>query len=211
MFFVSYDSFFCITWCFFFFSSRRGHTSCALVTGVQTCALPILLGARAERSAGTVGYSRFGQGAAASRSGRLRVEAFPWPPASRPAAHPRGRCCLFGRDRGLLARAQLKIARPDDLAARRERAHAGKRPTADPVDQDMPRFAGLDTMFLAPLPERDEEGVEILALFGENITPAAAVALGLRAEYVFLDHFLESFREAIVCYSEALPEFDAAD
>src|SRR3546814_10104140 len=27
--------------CVFFFSSRRRHTSCALVTGVQTCALPI--------------------------------------------------------------------------------------------------------------------------------------------------------------------------
>src|SRR3546814_6914685 len=27
----------------FFFSSRRRHTSCALVTGVQTCALPILI------------------------------------------------------------------------------------------------------------------------------------------------------------------------
>src|SRR3546814_9652910 len=26
----------------FFFSSRRRHTRCALVTGVQTCALPIL-------------------------------------------------------------------------------------------------------------------------------------------------------------------------
>src|SRR3546814_7106226 len=32
--------------CFFFFSSRRRHTRCALVTGVQTCALPIY---RAER------------------------------------------------------------------------------------------------------------------------------------------------------------------
>src|SRR3546814_7521076 len=30
--------------CFiFFFSSRRRHTRCALVTGVQTCALPIFL------------------------------------------------------------------------------------------------------------------------------------------------------------------------
>src|SRR3546814_18158674 len=28
--------------CLFFFSSRRRHTRCALVTGVQTCALPIL-------------------------------------------------------------------------------------------------------------------------------------------------------------------------
>src|SRR3546814_5587449 len=31
--------------CFiFFFSSRRRHTRCALVTGVQTCALPIWVG-----------------------------------------------------------------------------------------------------------------------------------------------------------------------
>src|SRR3546814_15693912 len=31
----------------FFFSSRRRHTICALVTGVQTCALPILVRASA--------------------------------------------------------------------------------------------------------------------------------------------------------------------
>src|SRR3546814_20009407 len=31
---------------FFFFSSRRRHTRCALVTGVQTCALPIYEAAR---------------------------------------------------------------------------------------------------------------------------------------------------------------------
>src|SRR3546814_5077898 len=30
-----------LTLLFFFFSSRRRHTRCALVTGVQTCALPI--------------------------------------------------------------------------------------------------------------------------------------------------------------------------
>src|SRR3546814_10366432 len=29
---------------YFFFSSRRRHTRCALVTGVQTCALPICFG-----------------------------------------------------------------------------------------------------------------------------------------------------------------------
>src|SRR3546814_15251119 len=32
--------------CDFFFSSRRRHTRCALVTGVQTCALPICFGLR---------------------------------------------------------------------------------------------------------------------------------------------------------------------
>src|SRR3546814_1509933 len=31
--------------CVLFFSSRRRHTRCALVTGVQTCALPIWRGA----------------------------------------------------------------------------------------------------------------------------------------------------------------------
>src|SRR3546814_1753379 len=41
----------------FFFSSRRRHTRCALVTGVQTCALPISL----ERP---IFDERFGQGAA---------------------------------------------------------------------------------------------------------------------------------------------------
>src|SRR3546814_2073395 len=38
---------FCIFGFFgFFFSSRRRHTRCALVTGVQTCALPICVTAR---------------------------------------------------------------------------------------------------------------------------------------------------------------------
>src|SRR3546814_3308176 len=31
----------CVCYLCFFFSSRRRHTRCALVTGVQTCALPI--------------------------------------------------------------------------------------------------------------------------------------------------------------------------
>src|SRR3546814_10709543 len=43
----------------FFFSSRRRHTRCALVTGVQTCALPIWLDLPIERfgdpAAGVIG------------------------------------------------------------------------------------------------------------------------------------------------------------
>src|SRR3546814_18886859 len=34
----------------FFFSTTRRHTSCALVTGVQTCALPISRNATCDRS-----------------------------------------------------------------------------------------------------------------------------------------------------------------
>src|SRR3546814_7544782 len=37
----------CLFVCFCFFSSRRRHTRCALVTGVQTCALPISTAATA--------------------------------------------------------------------------------------------------------------------------------------------------------------------
>src|SRR3546814_8143585 len=44
----------------FFFSSRRRHTRCALVTGVQTCALPIYRVADRRRLAamGDVGNER---------------------------------------------------------------------------------------------------------------------------------------------------------
>src|SRR3546814_15948371 len=37
--------------CIVFFSSRRRHTRCALVTGVQTCALPIWRACRRSRRA----------------------------------------------------------------------------------------------------------------------------------------------------------------
>src|SRR3546814_15255167 len=40
----------CVAVLYFFFSSRRRHTRCALVTGVQTCALPISMAARAAQS-----------------------------------------------------------------------------------------------------------------------------------------------------------------
>src|SRR3546814_2412949 len=38
-----------LTLVFFFFASRRRHTRCALVTGVQTCALPISYDAFSQR------------------------------------------------------------------------------------------------------------------------------------------------------------------
>src|SRR3546814_10790163 len=38
---ITYIIVVCFFFFFFFFSSRRRHTRCALVTGVQTCALPI--------------------------------------------------------------------------------------------------------------------------------------------------------------------------
>src|SRR3546814_8512224 len=63
---------FVLCWCvscliyFFFFSSRRRHTRCVLVTGVQTCALPILL--EAVHVAEQAGLNFFGFGEHHTRS-----------------------------------------------------------------------------------------------------------------------------------------------
>src|SRR3546814_344263 len=52
---------------FFFFSIRRRHTNCALVTGVQTCALPISRGGIGVDVAGIslldliISYTRVGE------------------------------------------------------------------------------------------------------------------------------------------------------
>src|SRR3546814_8750334 len=63
----------------FFFSSRRRHTRCALVTGVQTCALPIFLDELlqpVERGVGGVGMDG-GDAAGVTRVPRLQhVEGF---------------------------------------------------------------------------------------------------------------------------------------
>src|SRR3546814_8092655 len=62
---------------FFVFSSRRRHTRCALVTGVQTCALPIwaVRFVPAERPVGGSG----GQGAGLPRGGDDLVEVHATP------------------------------------------------------------------------------------------------------------------------------------
>src|SRR3546814_7287813 len=72
-----YDTvWFCfVTRCFrslLFFSSRRRHTSCALVTGVQTCALPISGAAAAEPDPAAAGRAAGGV-RRADRDGRGRT------------------------------------------------------------------------------------------------------------------------------------------
>src|SRR3546814_11984691 len=48
----------CLFFFFFFFSSRRRHTRCALVTGVQTCALPIFALERGQAERGVDALAR---------------------------------------------------------------------------------------------------------------------------------------------------------
>src|SRR3546814_9265636 len=68
---------------FFFVSSRKRHTSCALVTGVQTCALPICL--RLQVVAGL--EPRRGASATGKRSGA--------PKGAAPGVRRRGACALL--------------------------------------------------------------------------------------------------------------------
>src|SRR3546814_10920864 len=72
--------------CFFFFvSSRRRHTRCALVTVFQTCALPISLGRRASNSlSGRIGSSCCcGGGGVCAVRGRGKVAIIVRPKARR--------------------------------------------------------------------------------------------------------------------------------
>src|SRR3546814_2767385 len=65
---------------FFFFSSRRRHTRCALVTGVQTCALPIFaarLGLSPSVERLLVGYMGCYAAVVALRSARHIVRSDP--------------------------------------------------------------------------------------------------------------------------------------
>src|SRR3546814_12147752 len=69
---------------YFFFSSRRRHTRCALVTGVQTCALPIsgvrVQRLQAPRLAQHVGvFSRLRQGRGQQHRGQADREVLHCP------------------------------------------------------------------------------------------------------------------------------------
>src|SRR3546814_6325171 len=55
----------------FFLSSRRRHTGCALVTGVQTCARPIFIGAGALFAARRLFPQRYAARAAWAAAGYL--------------------------------------------------------------------------------------------------------------------------------------------
>src|SRR3546814_609072 len=77
--------------CFFFFSSRRRHTRCALVTGVQTCALPIFLLDFAPKAY----RPRRAVGSQACRNASSRLCA-----CGPPCKSERGCECPWGRNQG---------------------------------------------------------------------------------------------------------------
>src|SRR3546814_1869526 len=78
----------------FFFSSRRRHTRCALVTGVQTCALPICLPAPPGIVPGFP-WALPGGAAAASFDGPEAAHPADGPPAQIGRASCRERVCQY--------------------------------------------------------------------------------------------------------------------
>src|SRR3546814_20638467 len=117
---------------FFFFSSRRRHTRCALVTGVQTCALPICHRGRqqlpqdrlsARRCRAEVEVRR----GASPRAERAAASARPTPPdtvgslvMASTARLPSSGRGTFGPGVGDPGGAVLSAAEPDRLIGREE-------------------------------------------------------------------------------------------
>src|SRR3546814_7927150 len=64
---------------YFFFSSRRRHTRCSLVTGVQTCALPILLRQEQRHQAARRGETRENDGQETKPLARIEADRQPEP------------------------------------------------------------------------------------------------------------------------------------
>src|SRR3546814_4118718 len=62
-------------WIYFLFSSRRRHTRCALVTGVQTCALPIWGSCDSRSARGEIEYRRRQRRPAGKQGATLRGAA----------------------------------------------------------------------------------------------------------------------------------------
>src|SRR3546814_6586040 len=110
----------------FFFSSRRRHTRCALVTGVQTCALPILVRSRHHEIVGI----------------ETEDELAMFPLAF--ALHlDRAERRVLDRDRQLLARGDEDMAAVG-LAAQDRREESDHRGTADPSAFMVPAAVGTD-------------------------------------------------------------------
>src|SRR3546814_3005215 len=138
---------------FFFFSSRRRHTRCALVTGVQTCALPILTRSRelvpsewpaVLRRAGFTGTVVYMDELVVDVPSVLRALAEPWRDGIRSRPGDEGRATMgratfdCWRDRGIEPRILLLTAAEGNA---RYAAEAGDGD--DIGDQRRPLVQGL--------------------------------------------------------------------
>src|SRR3546814_9126331 len=109
-----------------FFSSRRRHTRCALVTGVQTCALPIYIAAHPEFGAAVADQHHILHDArrAGDRVGFRRVEGLRRPKFLAGLAVERDQAAVERADEQLVA--PHRDAAVDDVAACRSEEHTSE-------------------------------------------------------------------------------------
>src|SRR3546814_14639243 len=104
--------------CSFFFSSRRRHTRCALVTGVQTCALPIFDGEALEAPGLVHEFYRRRGAVAGDADDRVGRDPGPLPRAELDPAFGASGLLLLQRDRRQPARHARAAPLPADVGDR---------------------------------------------------------------------------------------------
>src|SRR3546814_2888328 len=101
--------------CCFFFSSRRRHTRCALVTGVQTCALPILSGTAGRHRVKTVRVNPVAKTGQVGPARRIDCDVLlmcgGWTPSVHLFSHTRGKLDWNGEGEMFLPGEQAEESR----------------------------------------------------------------------------------------------------
>src|SRR3546814_20573705 len=124
------------------FSSRRRHTRCALVTGVQTCALPICHASAAADQRESGQHALFGDGGAAGPS--LPTAATRIRPLRRAALTAPASSALSGPTTLIVTkRTPFAAIHPSARAMAMARPPAGSRPSISATRQRAPGAAPL--------------------------------------------------------------------
>src|SRR3546814_5881771 len=118
VFLLSSDFVYVLVMHFFFVPSRRGHTRCALVTGVQTCALPICY---------SVGARERFQGLLADHGVKRMAQADDWQEALGRASGGTVALSVLPLDHGFTAPDVAVLTVQDMLGDRLVRRHKRKK------------------------------------------------------------------------------------
>src|SRR3546814_13477439 len=139
--------------CSFFFSSRRRHTRCALVTGVQTCALPIFDGEALEAPGLVHEFYRRRGAVAGDADDRVGRDPGPLPRAELDPAFGASGMLLLQRDRRQPTRHDRAALLPAEVVDRLVENVAQQRPVrAHGNVQDL-ELVGLDAPGHAQAPD----------------------------------------------------------
>ena len=115
------------------------------------------------------------------------------------------RCCrrLSRRGRQLGSHRSTEVARAEDAPVLRPQFQCGEGKQLVSVNHRVLQLAGLEAVLFAPLPKRDEDDVQLLALAGQDVAVAGRGTFILDClKDAFLDEFFQSRREDVPGESE---------